>query len=80
MVNGSPTKTQIVDDAGGRSQVSSLTTSALALVVLLVATGPLSYLPIPALAAVVFLIGAELVDIRGMRRVLRVRRPSSRWP
>ena len=75
VVNGSPTKTQIVDDAGGRSQVASLTTSALALIVLLVATGPLSYLPTPALAAVVFLIGAELVDIRGMRRVLRVRRP-----
>jgi SulP family sulfate permease len=75
VVNGSPTKTQIVDDAGGRSQVASLTTSALALVVLLVATGPLSYLPTPALAAVVFLIGAELVDIRGIRQVLRVRRP-----
>jgi high affinity sulfate transporter 1 len=75
VVNGSPTKTQIVDDAGGRSQVASLTTSALVIVVLLVATGPLSYLPTPALAAVVFLIGAELVDIRGMRRVLRVRRP-----
>lgn len=75
VVNGSPTKTQIVDDAGGRSQVASLTTSAVALIVLLVATGPLSYLPTPALAAVVFLIGAQLVDIRGMRRVLRVRRP-----
>jgi high affinity sulfate transporter 1 len=75
VVNGSPTKTQIVDDAGGRSQVASLTTSALVIVVLLVATGPLSYLPTPALAAVVFLIGAELVDIRGMQRVLRVRRP-----
>ena len=75
VVNGSPTKTQIVDDAGGRSQVASLTTTALVLVVLLVATGPLSYLPTPALAAVVFLIGAELVDIRGMRRVLQVRRP-----
>jgi SulP family sulfate permease len=75
VVNGSPTKTQIVDEGGGRSQVASLTTSALALVVLLVATGPLSYLPTPALAAVVFLIGAELVDVRGMRQVLRVRRP-----
>jgi sulfate permease, SulP family len=64
-----------VDDAGGRSQVASLTTSALALIVLLVATGPLSYLPTPALAAVVFLIGAELIDVRGIRRVLRVRRP-----
>src|ERR1700722_20192433 len=75
VVNGSPTKTQIVDDAGGRSQVASLTTSALVLIVLLAAPGPLTYLPIPALAAVVFLIGAELVDVRGMRRVLQVRRP-----
>ncbi len=74
VVNGSPTKTQIVDDAGGRSQLASLTTSALALVVLLVATGPLSYLPNAALAAVVFLIGAQLVDVRGIHRVRRVRR------
>ena len=74
VVNGSPTKTQIVDDAGGRSQLASLTTSALAVVVLLVATGPLSYLPTAALAAVVFLIGVELVDVRGLRRLLRVRR------
>ncbi|MDX6339792.1 MAG: sulfate permease, SulP family [Streptosporangiaceae bacterium] len=73
VVNGSPTKTQIVDDAGGRSQLATLTTSALALVVLLVATGPLSYLPDAALAAVVFLIGAELVDVRGIWRLLRVR-------
>ncbi len=74
VVNGSPTKTQIVDDAGGRSQLASLTTSALALIVLLVATGPLTYLPTAALAAVVFLIGVELVDVRGIRRLLRVRR------
>ncbi len=74
VVNGSPTKTQIVDDAGGRSQLASLATSALVLVVLLVATGPLRYLPDAALAAVVFLIGAELVDVRGLRRLLRVRR------
>ncbi|MCW2909644.1 MAG: SulP family inorganic anion transporter [Actinomycetia bacterium] len=73
VVNGSPTKTQIVDDAGGRSQLATLTTSAVALVVLLVATGPLSFLPDAALAAVVFLIGAELVDVRGIRRLLRVR-------
>ncbi len=73
VVNGSPTKTQIVDDAGGRSQLASLTTSVLALIVLLVATGPLSYLPIPALAAVVFLIGAELIDLRGLHRVRMVR-------
>ncbi len=74
VVNGSPTKTQIVDGAGGRSQLASLVTGAVAVVVLLVATGPLRYLPSAALAAVVFLIGAELVDVRGMRR-LRAARP-----
>ena len=74
VVNGSPTKTQIVDDAGGRSQIASLTTGAIAIVVLLIATGPLRFLPDAALAAVVFLIGAELVDLRGLHR-LRVARP-----
>jgi sulfate permease, SulP family len=74
VVNGSPTKTQILDDAGGRSQLASLTTGAVVVIVLLVATGPLRYLPIAALAAVVFLIGVQLVDLRGLHRI-RVVRP-----
>ncbi len=45
VVNGSPTKTEMVDSAGGRTQVAQLTTAAIVLVVLLVLTGPLSYLP-----------------------------------
>ena len=73
VVNGSPTKTQMVDSAGGRSQLSSLTTAAVVLVVLVELTGPLAYLPIPALAAVVFLIAVDLVDVRGLRRILAVR-------
>ena len=74
VVNGSPTKTQMVDSAGGRSQLAQLTTSAVVLIVLLLLTGPLAYLPIAALAAVVFLIAVELIDIRGMRRILAIRR------
>jgi high affinity sulfate transporter 1 len=74
VVNGSPTKTQIVDDAGGRSQLAQLATGAVTLVVLLFATGPLTYLPNAALAAVVFVIGAELVDLKGMRRIMSVRK------
>jgi high affinity sulfate transporter 1 len=73
-VNGSPTKTQMVDGAGGRSQLAQLFTSAVVLIVLLVATGPLAYLPTAALAAVVFLIAAELIDIPGLRRILAVRK------
>ena len=41
VVNGSPTKAQIVDTAGGRSQLSSLTASAVVLIDLELLTGPL---------------------------------------
>ena len=74
VVNGSPTKAQMVDSAGGRSQLAQLTTAAVVLVVLLLLTGPLAYLPNAALAAVVFLIAIELIDISGMRRILACRR------
>ena len=74
VVNGSPTKAQIVDSAGGRSQLAPLAAGAVVLVVLLLLTGPLAYLPTAALAAVVFLIAAELVDVKGMRSILTVRK------
>jgi SulP family sulfate permease len=74
VVNGSPTKTQIVDSAGGRSQLSQLTASAVVLIVLMLLTGPLAYLPDAALAAVVFLIAVELIDVKGMRRILALRK------
>ena len=73
VVNGSPTKTQMVDGAGGRSQVAQLTTGAIVLIVLLFLTAPIQYMPKAVLASVVFLIGIELVDLSGMRKVLRLR-------
>ena len=81
VVNGSPTKTEMVDGAGGRSQISQLTAAAIVVVVLLFLTGPLSYMPNAVLAAVVFLIGVRLVDYLGMADILpRCARASSRWP
>ena len=74
VVNGSPTKTQMVDSAGGRSQIATLSTAGIILVVLLFLTKPLQYMPSAVLASVVFIIGVELVDIAGMRRVLAVRK------
>jgi len=73
-VNGSPTKAQVVDSAGGRSQLASLFASAVVLIVLLLFTGPLAYLPEAALAAVVFLIAVELIDVKGMRSIRAVRK------
>ena len=74
VVNGSPTKAQIVDNAGGRSQLAPLFTAAVVLVVLLLFTGPLAYLPDAALAAVVFLIAIGLIDVKGMRSIRAVRK------
>lgn len=74
VVNGSPTKTQIADSAGGRSQLSQLTAFAVVLLVLVLLTGPLAYLPNAALAAVVFVIAIELIDVAGMRRILALRK------
>lgn len=78
VVNGSPTKTQMVESAGGTSQLSQLTASLAVLLVLLFLTAPLAYLPTAALSTVVFLIGVELVDLRGMRRIF-AERPWEFW-
>ena len=73
-VNGSPTKTQMVDGAGGRSQLAQIVASALVVVVLLFLTEPIQYMPNAVLASVVFLVGIHLIDVAGMRRVLERRR------
>ncbi len=73
VVNGSPTKTEMVDGAGGRSQLSQLTAAAIVLIVLLFLTKPLQYMPDAVLASIVFLIGVELVDLLGLRTILRWR-------
>jgi high affinity sulfate transporter 1 len=74
VVNGSPTKTAIVDSGGGRTQWAHLTTAAVVLMVLLFLTGPLSYLPNAVLAAIVFLIGIKLIDYRGLGDIRRASR------
>jgi sulfate permease, SulP family len=71
VVNGSPTKTAIVDGAGGRSQWSQLSTATVVLLVLLFLTKPLSFLPNAVLAAIVFMIGVKLVDHRGLTEIYR---------
>ena len=74
VVNGSPTKTEMVDEAKSRTQVAQLTTAVVVVVVLLFLTKPLQYLPNAVLSAVVFLIGLKLVDVAGMRDVWRLRK------
>lgn len=70
VVNGSPTQTAMVEGSGGRSQFAHLATAAVVAFVLLFLTGPLHYLPRCVLAAIVFTIAVELVDVRGLREIL----------
>ena len=74
VVNGSPTKTQIVDTAGGRSQLSLLVMAGIVRLVLLFLTGPLAFMPESALSAIVFLIGVGLIDVAGMQKIFTERR------
>jgi len=74
VVNGSPTKTQMVDSAGGRTQLSLLVTTGIVLLVLLFLTAPLAHMPEAVLSSVVFLIGIDLIDVAGMARIYRERR------
>ena len=77
VVNGSPTKAQMVDSAGGRSQLAPLTAAAVVLVVLVLLTAPLAYLPDAALASVVFLIAVQLIDVKEMRQIRACRKRES---
>jgi SulP family sulfate permease len=78
VVNGSPTKTEMVDSAGGHSQLAQITTSVIVLLVLLFLSEPLRFMPKAVLSAVVFLIGVMLIDVEGMRRIYR-ERPAEFW-
>ncbi len=74
VTNGSPTKTQIADDAGGRSQLTNLVAAGMAAVVLLFFTGLLKYLPVATLSALVFVIGIKLIDVRRIRQIYAQKR------
>jgi MFS superfamily sulfate permease-like transporter len=74
VVNGSPTQTAMADRAGARSQVAQLVFAGVVLLlVLLVLTGPLQYLPRCVLAAIVFTIAVGMIDVA---RLLDIRRES----
>lgn len=74
VVNGSPTKTQILDEQKGRTQVANITMALVVLLITVFATSLLADMPKAVLAGIVFLIGVDLVDIAGLRRIWSKRR------
>jgi MFS superfamily sulfate permease-like transporter len=69
VVNGSPTQTAMMEDAGGQSQLAQITTAAVVGLVLLFLTGPLQYLPTCVLGVLVFLVALRLIDLKALRDI-----------
>ena len=69
VVNGSPTQTAMMEDAGGQSQLAQVTTAVVVGVVLLFLTGPLQHLPTCVLGAMVFLVALRLIDLKELRNI-----------
>jgi high affinity sulfate transporter 1 len=69
VVNGSPTKTEILDGQKGRTQVANMTMAGVALLFVLFLTSLLTDMPTAVLAGIVFMIGIDLVDVKGLRLI-----------
>jgi high affinity sulfate transporter 1 len=74
VVNGSPTKTQILDEQRGKTQLANMTMSVIVLLFVMFATGVLKNMPSSVLAAIVFTIGIDLIDVKNLRRIATRRR------
>jgi len=73
-VSGADSRTAVNDSVGGKSQVTSLVTAAVIVLVLVFLTVPLALLPIPALAAILMNSALGLFDFEGMARLWRIHR------
>jgi MFS superfamily sulfate permease-like transporter len=71
VVNGSPTQTAMGNRVGARSQIAQLALAGAVVLVLLLLSGQLAYLPRCVLAAIVFTIALGMIDIRSLRDIRR---------
>jgi len=69
VVNGSPTQTAMMEDAGGQSQLTQVATAAVVALVLLFLTRPLEYLPTCVLGVLVFMVALRLIDLKALREI-----------
>jgi MFS superfamily sulfate permease-like transporter len=69
VVNGSPTQTAMMEDAGGQSQMAQVATALVVGMVLLFLTKPLQYLPTCVLGVLVFMVALRLIDLKALRDI-----------
>ena len=72
-ISASPSRTGASEAAGSRTQLTGLVAAITVLCVLLFLTGPMAYLPTPALAAVILVSAARFIDLAGIRALYRRR-------
>lgn len=73
-LNGSPPRSIAADSSGSKSQMVNIIMAVLIGGLLLFASQLFAYIPVAALAAVVFVIGVHLIRINDMERVWRTHR------
>lgn len=73
-ISGADSRTAMSDATGGRTQVTGLVAAAAVAAVLLFFTGPLQYVPIAALGAVLVKAALSLVDLRSLKMLSRIDR------
>ena len=72
-VSTSGSRTAVVEEAGAQSQLASVVGAAVVVILLLFLNGLLADLPQSALAAVLIAAALSLLDVRALRRYLRLR-------
>jgi len=73
-VSGADSRTAMSDTCGGRTQATGLVAAATITVILLFFTGPLRYVPIPALGAVLIKAGFSLIDTDALKLIYKIDR------
>jgi high affinity sulfate transporter 1 len=73
-VSTSGSRTAVAEQAGAKTQVSGLVGAAAITLMLLLVPGLLRNLPQPTLAAVVVAAALSLADLKGLKRLLRIRK------
>jgi MFS superfamily sulfate permease-like transporter len=73
-VSGADSRTAISDATGGRTRVTGLVTAATVAAVLVFFTGPLQYVPVAALGAVLVTAAFSLLDLKALRSFYQIDR------
>ena len=73
-ISGADSRTAMNDASGGRTQVTGVVAAATIAVVLLFFTGPLRFVPVAALGAVLVKAGFSLIDLKELKLIFRIDR------